>query len=160
MALGAGKSLPPFCVTSALAWPRCTLDGWGLLCHSRQGPESQRGVSASSRAARTVPAQVTAGWPCSSGLAASPLALRVLPLCVPVPQPNPQTAVPGRPPEPLRLGSRAQRVHVVSAQSALPEFRGEGKCEEVRVCVREGEGSSLLFINPRGNAPHPTKHTH
>lgn len=26
--------------------------------------------------------------------------------------------------------------------------------------MREAERSSLLFINPRGNAPHPTMHTH
>lgn len=58
------------------------------------------------------------------------------------------------------MGSRVQRVHVVSTQPAFPEFRRERKCEGVKVCVQEGEGSSFLFINPRGNAPHPTKHSH
>lgn len=48
---------------------------------------------------------------------------------------------------------------MVSAQPPFPEFRRERKCE-VKVCVREGEGSAFLFINPRGNAPHPTKFTH
>lgn len=151
--MGAGKSLPPFCVTSALAWPRCTLDGWGLLCHSRQGPESQRGVSASSRAARTVPAQVTAGWPCSSGLAASPLALRVLPLCVPVPQPNLRSLVGRRSLSAWGLGRSVSTWSLPSQRSPNLEAR-ESARRLGFVCGRGREARS--FLSTREETP-PTQ---